>query len=212
MLVILGCGGHGRSIADVFLNYCEASSKKASFCFVDSNAKNEEKIFGQPVYSDLPMLRENDTAILAIGDNASRKKVFERHRNLPYISLIAFDATVGTKARIGQGCFVAHRAYIGPECALGIHSIINTGAIVEHECQIGDFSHIAPGSVVAGRTRIGNCVFLGAGTVVGDHITIADDIVVGAGAVVTRDLKEPGIYVGVPARKIRCATVGMEIK
>ena len=34
-------------------------------------------------------------------------------------------------------------------------------------------------------------------------VSIADHVVIGAGAVVTRDLTEPGIYAGNPARLLR---------
>jgi acetyltransferase-like isoleucine patch superfamily enzyme len=34
-------------------------------------------------------------------------------------------------------------------------------------------------------------------------VSICNDVVVGAGAVVTRDITEPGVYAGNPARKIR---------
>ena len=33
--------------------------------------------------------------------------------------------------------------------------------------------------------------------------TICDNAVIGAGAVVTKDITEPGTYVGIPARKIK---------
>nr|HQU73633.1 N-acetyltransferase [Calditrichia bacterium] len=34
-------------------------------------------------------------------------------------------------------------------------------------------------------------------------VRICDNVVIGAGSVVTRDITEPGIYAGNPARKIR---------
>jgi len=34
-------------------------------------------------------------------------------------------------------------------------------------------------------------------------VTVCDDVVIGAGAVVTKDITEPGTYVGNPAKKIR---------
>jgi acetyltransferase-like isoleucine patch superfamily enzyme len=49
---------------------------------------------------------------------------------------------------------------------------------------------------------IGNNVSIGTNSTI-LPVKIADDIVVGAGAVVTKDLLEPGIYAGNPARKIR---------
>ena len=59
------------------------------------------------------------------------------------------------------------------------------------------------GAVVAGRARIGRNVFVGAGAVVIDSISVCDDVVIGAGAVVTSSIDEAGVYVGVPARRMK---------
>ena len=56
---------------------------------------------------------------------------------------------------------------------------------------------------VAGRAQIGDFVMIGASAVVIDNIKICSHVTVGAGAVVVNDIREPGTYVGVPARKIK---------
>ena len=43
----------------------------------------------------------------------------------------------------------------------------------------------------------------GAGSTIIDKVKICDYVVIGAGAVVTDDITKPGIYVGIPARKIK---------
>jgi acetyltransferase-like isoleucine patch superfamily enzyme len=53
-------------------------------------------------------------------------------------------------------------------------------------------------------TRIGNRVSIGTNSTI-LPVSICDDVVVGAGAVVTRDITEPGFYVGNPARLLRKA-------
>lgn len=55
---------------------------------------------------------------------------------------------------------------------------------------------------VCGNCRIGDGVFLGAGATVIEQIQIGPGVVVGAGATVVKDLIEPGVYVGTPARRI----------
>ena len=52
------------------------------------------------------------------------------------------------------------------------------------------------------ETIIGNNVSIGTNATI-LPVKIVDNVVIGAGSVVTKDLLEPGIYVGNPARKIR---------
>ncbi len=50
--------------------------------------------------------------------------------------------------------------------------------------------------------NIGSKNFFGAGSIIKDKITIGDNITIGAGSVVTKDTLNPGVYVGMPARKV----------
>ena len=52
---------------------------------------------------------------------------------------------------------------------------------------------------------IGNNCFIGPFVEIQKDVSIGDNtnVVVGAGAVVTKDITEPGVYAGNPARKIR---------
>jgi acetyltransferase-like isoleucine patch superfamily enzyme len=51
-------------------------------------------------------------------------------------------------------------------------------------------------------TTIGNHVSIGSNATI-LPITICENVVIGAGAVVTKNIVEPGVYAGNPARKIR---------
>ena len=52
------------------------------------------------------------------------------------------------------------------------------------------------------QQELGNRVSVGTNATI-LPVTICDDVVIGAGAVVTKDITEPGIYVGNPARLLR---------
>jgi acetyltransferase-like isoleucine patch superfamily enzyme len=81
--------------------------------------------------------------------------------------------------------------------------IVNHGAVVDHDVQVGDFSHVAPLAALGGNVRVGSRVLVGAGAQVLAGVRICDDVVVGAGAVVLADIEAPGVYAGVPARRVR---------
>lgn len=54
-----------------------------------------------------------------------------------------------------------------------------------------------------GEVVIGNNVYVGANAIILPNVHIADNVVIGAGAVVTKDITEDGVYVGVPAKRIK---------
>lgn len=200
-LAILGFGGHARSIADVAL-----AAGYETLLFIDENARDGEHFLGHPVQRDRPTaLPEDWCCIPAAGDNRRRKEQLAeiREASWPLATLIAPTATIGAGAAVSPGCFIAHHAHVGPLASIGTGVIVNTGAVIEHDCTVGEFTHVSVNATIAGRSHIGHLVFVGAGATVIDGIAIGDGITIGAGGVVVKSISEAGIYVGVPARRIK---------
>jgi len=195
-LIIIGCGGHARSIADVAL-----FNGYKKLVFVDENARENETILGFYVKNDFTLLETSNQFIIGIGDNNKRETTFATY--VSGIKLISNDAYIGAQVSIDEGVFVGHNAYIGPLTCIGRNTIINTHAIVEHECIIGKHSHISINSTIAGRCKIGDNVFIGAGAIVKDGIEICSHVTIGSGSVVINDIAKSGVYVGIPAKKIK---------
>lgn len=200
-LLILGFGGHARSVADVALacGYTE-------LLFVDEQGRPGENFLGHPV---VRQLRDIDgswrEAFPASGDGRLRREQcadIER-MGLSLISVVSPLASLGAGSEVRPGCFVGHHAHIGPLAVIGRACIVNTGAIIEHEVSVGDYSHVSVHATIAGRSRFGAFGFLGAGATIADRLTVADGVTIGAGAVVIGDISDSGTYVGVPARKLR---------
>lgn len=196
-LVILGFGGHARSVADIALTL-----GIKGLIFVDEAAHPDESLWGFPVRKTFEdKLLDGWQAFAASGDNHIRHVQVTTilERSWPLGTLISPTATIASEASISAGCFIGHHAHVGPLSSIGTACIINTGAIIDHECKIGDYTHVSVNSSVAGRCHVGSFVFLGAGVTVIDKVCIADSITVGAGGVVVKSLVEPGTYVGAPA-------------
>lgn len=199
-LLILGFGGHARSVADVAL-----SAGFRSLLFVEPNAQEGEHFVGHPVQRELPhRLPEGWSCFPAAGDNHRRQMQVTTIQSAgwPLATVISPSATIGAGAFVSPGTFVGHHAHIGPMARAGLASIVNTGAIIEHECVIGDYVHVSVHATTAGRSRLGDYVFLGAGATVIDGVSIASHVTVGAGGVVIASIDSPGTYVGVPVRRI----------
>lgn len=107
---------------------------------------------------------------------------------------------VGDRTSIGAGNFIhgGGGVTIGSDCLLGPRVTVLSE------------NHVFADPVVPireqGETRkpvvIGDDVWLGAGATVLAGVTIADHVVVAAGAVVTSSIDAPGVYGGIPARRI----------
>ena len=110
-------------------------------------------------YAELP-----NSAIVAIGDNASRKKESERcYAAFVYSMAIHPTAVIADDTDIGEGTVICAGAIIQPNVKIGKHCIINTGATVDHDCVIGDYAHIAPGAHLCGHVEVGEGALVGVG-------------------------------------------------
>lgn len=101
---------------------------------------------------------------------------------------------IGARTRVQSHAFICELVTIGQDC------FISHGAMFINDT----FARGGParGNQALWRsTKIGNRVSIGTNATI-MPVEICDDVVVGAGAVVTRAITKPGLYAGVPARRI----------
>ena len=200
-LLVFGGGGHGRVVADAAL----ASGTWSGLLASDRNpARCQEALLpGVPSYAAEVAARHEAKVHVAIGDNRSREREAQAWGLGRLVAVVHPRATVSPWATVGLGSFVAAQAVLAPGAWVGLGVIVNHGAVVDHDVAVGDFSHVAPHAALGGFVQIGARVLIGAGAVVLPGVRIDNDVIVGAGAVVCDDIEIPGIYVGVPARRVK---------
>jgi len=111
----------------------------------------------------------------------------------PFVE-IQRNVTIGARTRVQSHSFLCEFVEIGEDCFFG-HGVMT----------INDPFRAGSPSFDASEwhaTRIGNRVSVGSNATL-LPVSICDDVAIGAGAVVTKDITEPGIYAGNPARFIR---------
>ncbi len=112
----------------------------------------------------------------------------------PFVE-IQKGVTIGNKTRIQSHAFICELVSIGNNCFISHGAMFINDLFVE-------------GGPAGGKkelwrsTKIGNHVSIGTNATI-LPVSICDHVVVGAGSVVTKDITEPGIYAGNPAKKIR---------
>lgn len=103
--------------------------------------------------------------------------------------------------KIGKSCRIQSHAFICELVSIGNFCFISHG--VKFVNDLFSLGKPADGDRSLWRsTKVGNYVSIGTNATV-LPVTIADNVVIGAGSVVTRDIQQPGVYAGNPARKLR---------
>ncbi|WP_455388055.1 acetyltransferase [Petrachloros mirabilis] len=205
-LVLIGGGGHASVVAAVvgkidlyrIIGYTAPAAGTGSL--------DLPYLGGDDVLPDLAASQRVVGAVLGIGivDTGDDRSALQR-RLLGYglflPPVVSPTAVVNSHVVIGDGTVVMDGVVINPGTRIGECSIINTNATVEHDCLIGACSHVAPGAVLCGGVSVGNQSVIGAKACVLPGVRVGDRCLVGAGSTVTRDLTEPGVYLGSPARR-----------
>jgi sugar O-acyltransferase (sialic acid O-acetyltransferase NeuD family) len=198
-IAILGAGGHAK----VVIATAEAAGYQIAGVFDD-----RQELWGHPVmgYAVSGPLEDAldcrcDAAVLAIGDNSTRRVLAER-LHLVWLTVVHPSALVDSRVSLGEGTVVFTHSVIQPDTHVGRHVIINTAATIDHDCGIGDFAHIAPGVSIGGKVTVEAGSLVGIGAAVTPGVLIGAWAVVGAGAAVTRNVDPNTTVAGVPSRPL----------
>ena len=135
----------------------------------------------------------------------------------------------GITPKIGENCFIAENAVIVGDVIIGDHCSIWYGAVLRGDvnpirignrvniqdgavlhtlhkksiAQVGDDVSVGHNAIIHGA-KVGNNVLVGMGAILMDNAVIQDNTIIAAGAVVlSNEILEPGIYAGVPAKKVK---------
>ena len=135
----------------------------------------------------------------------------------------------GIAPKMGKNCFIAENAAIigdvtmGDDCSIWYSAVlrgdVNTIKIVDRVniqdgavlhtlyqrsvCEIGNDVSVGHNAIIHGA-KVGNNVLVGMGAILMDNAVIPDNTIIAAGAVVlSNSVLEPGVYAGIPAKKVK---------
>lgn len=198
-VLIIGAGGHGKVIADIILRCGDHV-----LGFLDDNIPVGTLVSGLSVLGSVKDYHQFISAefILGIGSNCIREQLSECMGDVSWYTAIHPNACISSMdVIICEGTVVMAGAVINSGSMVGKHCIINTGAIIEHDNTISDYCHISVGAKTAGTVYVGARTVVGIGAIVSNNLHICQDCMIGAGAVVVNSIDNPGVYIGIPARR-----------
>ena len=107
---------------------------------------------------------------------------------------------IGKNVEIGACCSIDRGALDDTEIHNGVK--LDNQIQIAHNVIIGENSAIAASCAIAGSTIIGKNFQMGGLSGVLGHLNLCDNVTVGAHTLITKDIKEPGNYVGImPAQE-----------
>lgn len=188
-LILLGGGGHCKSVIDV--------AESAGYTILGILDKPElvgNKVLDYEIIGtddDIPQYVDKAAFVITVGQIKSpaiRQKLdgLVKQAGGKLATIVASDAYVSKYATLGEGTVVMHKAFVNAGAKIGRNCIINTMANIEHDCVVGDFCHISTGVMVNGDTKVGKNSFVGSGSVLYNGIEVKEDSIIPAGMVVRK--------------------------
>jgi sugar O-acyltransferase (sialic acid O-acetyltransferase NeuD family) len=206
-IVLLGGGGHCRSVIDVLC----MDPTWAIEGILERAGGGHEAVEGVPVIGGDDRIGELASAgtlflvtLGAVAASPVRARLFERMHQAggQGATVVSPLARVAQSAVLGEGTWVGHFALVNSGTRCGRNVVINSSAVVEHDCIIGDHVHVSVRAVLNGGCTVGEGSFVGSGAIVKQGVRIGRHCTIGAGAVVIHDVPDGTTVVGVPAKPI----------
>ena len=190
-LALFGYGGHAREVA------CQID-QEVTF-FVDEEYANE---IAKPISEFNP---EEYVMMVAVADSKDRAAVVSKlPKETKYFTFIHPSVQImDDNIEVGEGSFIGAGSILTTNIKLGKHALLNRGNHIGHDCIIGDYFSAMPCAIVGGNVNIGKKVYMGSCSNIREKTYIASNVTIGMNAAVVKAISHGGIYVGVPAKKIK---------
>jgi sugar O-acyltransferase (sialic acid O-acetyltransferase NeuD family) len=188
---LVGYGGHAREVM------CQMNMILP--CFVD----DEYVVDGT---RPLSSLNPNEYELMiAVADSKHRYEIDKRlPKETKFFTWIHPTAQImDNNIEIGEGSFIGANSILTTNIKLGKHTILNRGVQIGHDCRIGNFFSAMPGVIVSGNVRINDFVYMGNNSSIREKLSVGGSVIIGMNSAVVKNIKEYGVYGGVPAKKIK---------
>ena len=191
-LLVVGAGGHGRSVAEA----AELSGQFEVVGFLDDALPAGKSVLNVAVLGAMVSMVHHrvaaDQAIVAIGNNTVREKLMQQLASAGFVhaTVIHPHAIVSPSAVLSEGSAVMAGAIVGTEARLGMGSIVNCGAVVDHHAIVEDFGHLGVNASMAGGTVLGRGAWMQAGAALGYGVKVPAGVTLAPGVAVDNKTKK----------------------
>lgn len=213
-IVIIGASGHAKVIIDIIENNNEYNIVG----LIDSYKPKGYELYNYKVLGKekdikkLQTIYNFNTGIIAIGDNWTRKmmynKIIKKNPEFGFARAVHHRSIIGKNVEIGEGTVIMAGAIVNSDAKIGNFCILNTKASLGHDAIMSNYSSLAPNSTIGGNTKIGTCTAICLSSSIIQDITIGNYSIIGSGSLILTNVPDLNLYYGTPAKFIRTITKG----
>jgi sugar O-acyltransferase (sialic acid O-acetyltransferase NeuD family) len=192
-LALFGYGGHAREVAYQI-------GREVTFFVDDQYVPTVSNVKGISTFRP-----EEYVMMVAVADSKDRFDIVKRlPKETKYFTFIHPSAQImDSSIEVGEGSFVGANSILTTDITIGKHAILNRANHIGHDCTIQDYFSAMPGAIVSGNVTIGDCVYMGTNSSIKEKLTVHGLSIIGMNSCVVKSIEQPGVYVGVPAKKLR---------
>lgn len=208
-VVIVGAGGFGREVLEIFKDHNRISKTWNILGFIDENEGLHGKIVNAcPVLGGLDWLRRHNSddlgCVCAIGTCETRKRVVERlyRIGVNFYNAVHPSVIMSEFVKLGQDVIICAGSILTVNIRIGDHVHIDANCTVAHDAVLESYCRVGPGARINGENHLGEGVYVGTGATLIQRISVGSWATIGAGAAVIEDVPGNVVAVGVPAKVV----------
>lgn len=208
-LIIYGFGGLGHELACLINHINEVSLTWNVVGFIDDAiAAGTECKYGK-VLGDIEVLNAWKTPVnvaVAVGSPKYLKEIPSKITNplVEFPNIIApnvfyFDQDA---VKMGKGNIITFGCRFSCDISIGDFNILDGCISLGHDVELGSYNLLLPEVRISGLTTIGDQNYFGSRCFAAQCLKIGNENRFGAGSFILRKIKDGGLYMGNPAKKI----------
>lgn len=208
-VVIIGAGGFGREVIEIFKDENKIEKKWDILGFIDDDPNILGKnINGFPVLGGLDWLTESNDKIecvISIGDPKTKKSIADKLKNtdVDFVNAIHPSVIMSEFVELGKDVIIGAGCILTVNIKVGNHVILNLNCTVGHDTIVEDYCSIMPAVKINGENHLQKGVYVGTGATFIHRISVGAWTTIGAGATVIKNIPENVVAVGIPAKVVK---------
>jgi sugar O-acyltransferase (sialic acid O-acetyltransferase NeuD family) len=207
-VVIIGAGGFGREVLEIFKEQNKIQNQWEILGFLDKN----KSLYGNfinnyPVLGDIDWFGKNKDVgcVIAIGDPKIRKRISNslEEKCVIFYNAIHPSAIISDFVHKGKDVIIGAGSVISVNTEIKDHVVINCHCNLGHDAILENYCSIMTNATISGKNHIEEGVYIGSGATLIEQLTIGKWTIVGAGATVMINVPNNVTVLGMPAKILR---------